>query len=476
VIINLRLREEAASSQDRGEEALARAIASAYDVDAEPLVDRIDWAVGQLRLRGGWDDEKVRRLLKRWGESFSERRSALPTEDEAIRDLEAWLGLKPTRRAWRTGVGWVFDHATPVFTLMTIAGSAFFGLAYFRFYDDLGLTPEEAGLSTAQILARSVLGTLTLLVTISVSVYLLLLPFIPRLAAADVTPTLAKPLSRREKLALFVLVLVDGSLLAIVADKYVDALPHWVTIAAIALLALACAAVTLTFKARATWPPLSVGFRPLMLRARDFVGGFLVCVALTFALVTLVIHRIADDQARDARQGKAVRGWSFLQLPVLGVRAEPADLAWKAKPNGLAVPQCVLYLGRRDSSLVVYDVVRKNTLRLSASDVVVSVRRDRTSCYAPTNTQLPKVIHLAEAKYTCNPGKWENEEPPLSYQWRVDGKREGGDADTFDAAQYVVSGAQTIACQVTASNVHGRDAAYSTSIRLASEDATEVRE
>jgi hypothetical protein len=466
---------------DRAEESLGRALAAAYGVDAAPLIARIDGAVGRARVRGGWDNVKVRSLLERWQQSFEDaRRGALPTADEAIRDLEAWLGLKPARRAWRTGVSWVFEHATPVFTLLTVAGSAFFGLAYFRFYDALGLTPDEAGLGTAQVLARSVLGTLALLITISIGTYLLLLPFIPRLAAADLPAATPKPLSREEKLALLVLVVIDAVLLVVVSEIYFRVFPHAVILGWIAFMLLLYALVTFNVKIAKSWPLLRIGgFRPVLFRVRDFVAGFLFCVASVFALVTLVIHDIASDQATDAREGKAVRGWSFLSMPVLGVRAEPSSVAWKGtKPTGLVVPECVLYLGRKDNSLVVYDVVRKNTLRLSESDVVVSVRRDRTSCLAPINKRLPEVRRVANAtaRFECYPGEWENSDEE-SYRWALDGDGvDGADDEPLDARSYVRRGRRTVSCRVKATNAHGDDAAYSSPIPLPSEVPAEANE
>jgi hypothetical protein len=438
-------------------------------------VDRIDRAVGRMRERGSWDDEKVRRLLERWRESFVEaRQSALPTADDAIRDLEAWLGLKPARRAWRTGVSWVFEHATPVFTLLTIGGSAFFGLAYFRFYDALGLTPDEAGLGTAQILARSVLGTLALLITISVAVYLFFLPFIPRLAAADLPAATPKPLSRGEKYAVVTLVAIDGLLLALVFVIYFRPLDLWFVLVQLALLLLAYVFVTFNVRIAVARPRLRMQFRPVLFRMRDFVSGFLFCVASMFTIVTLIIHSVASDQARDARQGNAVRGWSFLSMPVLGVRAEPARVTWiGSRPKGLLLPRCVLYLGRSDSSLAVYDVVRKDTLRLSASDVVVSVRRDRTSCLAPTNKRLPKVREIAAGTYECSRGMWDKGVEEVSYRWTLDGYG----LDRADEERLALNDywpARTISCRVKAENAHGADAAYSRPITIAQEDADEA--
>jgi hypothetical protein len=82
-----------------------------------------------------------------------------------------------------------------------------------------------------------------------------------------------------------------------------------------------------------------------------------------------------------AQAGQTVRNVYFVgvpYLPVLAVQAVPATVVWKDDDNEQAVPlrnrTCLLYLGRADSTAVFFDVSTRESLRLPADDVVVTLR------------------------------------------------------------------------------------------------------
>lgn len=80
-----------------------------------------------------------------------------------------------------TGWGtWVLGHSI---ALVTILGVVLYGairLSYAIYYGKLGLTPEEVGLGYAEILARSAMGivVLIMIVVLTITAYTALLSFL----------------------------------------------------------------------------------------------------------------------------------------------------------------------------------------------------------------------------------------------------------------------------------------------------------
>ena len=65
-------------------------------------------------------------------------------------------------------------------------------------------------------------------------------------------------------------------------------------------------------------------------------------------------------------------------LPVLAVRAVPADVAWVDGDSERSLPldarDCLMYLGQANGTSVFYDARTRESLRLPSGNIVVSFR------------------------------------------------------------------------------------------------------
>lgn len=104
-------------------------------------------------------------------------------------------------------------------------------------------------------------------------------------------------------------------------------------------------------------------------------------VSAAMALVFLSLPWLAWWQGGLAQAGQTVRNVYFIgvpYLPVLAVQAVPATVTWKAADSETTMPlksrTCLLYLGHADGTAVFFDVATRESVRLPASDVVVTLR------------------------------------------------------------------------------------------------------
>lgn len=193
-----------------------------------------------------------------------------------------------------------------------------FRLAYVFFYVRLRTTPEEVGYTYTRVIAESVAGAVELILICALLI-----------AAGTAVYTLARvaapALRKRRRPAL-------------------DDLRHAIS-------------------------------GPVL---RRIFGRSIVVAAVT---VFSSLPGLAWWQGGLAQAGQTVRNVYFIgvpYLPVLAVQAVPAAVAWKDSGNEQAVPLrtrgCLLYLGKADSTVVFYDVSNRESLRLPAGDVVITLQ------------------------------------------------------------------------------------------------------
>ena len=79
----------------------------------------------------------------------------------------------------------------------------------------------------------------------------------------------------------------------------------------------------------------------------------------------------------------------FGDVDIIAVRADPARIFWKGAtpPQGLTFTGCWMYLGKSDSTTVLYHVMKKRegrregrTLRVPTSDVAITIDPDASRC------------------------------------------------------------------------------------------------
>ncbi len=82
----------------------------------------------------------------------------------------------------------------------------------------------------------------------------------------------------------------------------------------------------------------------------------------TFAIITIELANEARARGRDLLSGRPVQKPHFalatMRIPLLDIRATPADVAWTTSTDvkdGTPFPPCLLYLGDADATTVLFD-------------------------------------------------------------------------------------------------------------------------
>jgi hypothetical protein len=196
-------------------------------------------------------------------------------------------------------------------------------LAYTRFYDTLGVAPEDLGLGKVDLLVRSA----GLVVLFALAGFLLL--EVAAFAAGLITVAL---------------VFFKG--------------------------------IRQDTKKTEQGTPVAVPRRRPAWAARWWKVG----AAISVALVVVLITALAPRAARFVEQGKAYRDWT------LPWRADPATVRWLRQPpagdplNG----RCVMYLGQANGIAVLYDVRYRRVVRVPSSEVVILIETSADSCQGRT--------------------------------------------------------------------------------------------
>jgi hypothetical protein len=400
----------------------------------------------------GLDERQLERSLDAWLDAFPARAQLLATLDAAIADLTDWLRLpEGEMTVIRNLVKRVSDHLKPILSLLAVVATGLYGIAFSRFYDALDTSPEAVGITATQMLARSAVGGVAFLAIGSLVVLSPVAPLIPSLSGSAQD----KPRSNGSigdvaivgLLSAVVLFLFLGSLGGSLFDCLVVALlPGFFGVLA-----------SLRIHGR----PYRVSVRPLRFRFVDFALAALITAVIGMAAFADSTIKRAEDLGEEARAGGKISSPTFLGLPILGLRADPALIAWKGRePASLDLPPCVLYLGQSGGTTVVYDPSQLRTVQLSAEDAVLSVQNGRTSCGAPLNYDPPRIRRRA-GFLECMPGRWQQRPPTrFAFTWSRDGY--GVETRVEDRFRLLGdSGGHSIRCAVEATNPMGSDVAFS---------------
>lgn len=261
--------------------------------------------------------------------------------------------------------GWVTGLASAV-TALGLLFYAALRIGYSVFYAPLGLQPEDVGLGYADILAQSLVG---LILAALLVVYFGGTVFGLAEYARDTAENYDK-----------------------ILDSLRSVLPRY---GATALVTAACIAIALVwlFAGADVAAPLLTLFGAVLLygvyrgrservqrRVRLVIAGLTVTFALGLAFA-LLIGGAAEDAGR-VKRGHAAHE-RFLGVPVVAWGATVATVQWvgnKAPSKGVALPAgCLLYLGRSDRGVVLFDPATDESIRVPADDVVVTVT-DRDHC------------------------------------------------------------------------------------------------
>ena len=215
--------------------------------------------------------------------------------------------------------GDALKHAPAVLALAALAIYAYLSLCYDAFYRSLGVDPGDVGLSYAAILARSS--------GFVIAASFLVLFFVPVLVPST-------PPSRPRRYA------------------------AWVR--------------------RQVTPELR--------RRGDAVSRFV--ATFLILLVFLYVFQLAEDAARDVKAGKPVHpvrppvpGMS-IPLTILAIHADPATVAPAGKPGDSPAAdrlrgRRLLYLGKAEGTIVLYDAAVQRAVYVSASAVILQVANCR---------------------------------------------------------------------------------------------------
>lgn len=439
-------------------------IASAHPKsNKEALLERLTAILAEARALDV-DEDVIAEQLESWYVQFPRRRHSWPSAETALGDLHNLLVGPRSRRAktWHwltTAANWAFDHYVAVASLLVAVATAFYSLAYARFYDSLELTPEQVGLTPTQILTHSVVGGVTLTALIAVGFYCVLVPILP---VRD-DPQAQNDRGNRADLLANALFTGFGALalLCLLVLAGAPLFPIVVLEGLIAAIFLAS-----SFRAglgRGHRP----GLRPLRFSSERYLivavaiaipVGLLVAGGTTFSAAGYLGWRVSE--------GLAVNDAKIMGVPFLGVRAAPALISWGAGSQPVVgMPSCVFYLGTSNGNDIFYDHRSRSTFHVPADEVAVELRSEMSTCEAPYNATRPSVRAGDDGALICSPGSWHSYMSPLfAYEWISEGIRleddDGDLARVFKTESELWPGRQ-IRCRVTATTSFGSDTAVS---------------
>jgi hypothetical protein len=361
---------------------------------------------------------------------------------------------------------WAFDHYISVAGLVAAAATTFYGLAYGRFYAELSLTPEQVGMTPAQILTQSAVGGMTMTVLIAVAIFCaLLLPVVPvRLDWGYADPGSWHNLAGNAALTLLGGLFLDLLVWAVGLESQLGFGFSYISLLVLLLV---------SFRIRRNgWHPV-LRPRPLRFELERYLTA-LVTIALPIALLytSIATFNSAKVLGEEVAEGvaDADEDLSILDLPILGIEVEPALVHWEdptSRPERM--PLCALYLGTSNGDAVFFDPGSRSSFHVSASDVVIQVRTDLSNCDGPINVRAPDLLRRDDGTLVCHRGAWESYvDPRFTYFWVFNGPRyrepEYRRGRTIRRSFLDRHDVRVAHCQVDAASRFGRDFAVSRSL------------
>jgi hypothetical protein len=447
-------------------DAVLKQLATAYPSQRrEDLRDKLDAIVLAAR-QAGTTDADIGAQLESWCTQFPRRRGRWLSAEAGLRDLEDLLLDPQSRRGravrkMRLWAGSVVEHYVVWGSVIVVIGGTFYGLAYARFYEALNTTPEQAGFSSTQILAHSVIGGVVMVLLAALAVTAIVISAIP----IRPMPTVS-----------------DGvrSWGGVVANAALTGLG----IGALLLLGdavgrfdlgLVCAGMSLAIFLFISLDYESIGSGLIRPEPMSFVLDDYLIVLFVGILIGLPVTGVATlikakSLGEEASAGKAVRDPQILGFPFLGVRAEPALVSWRTPTRVQGLPRCVLYLGSANGKEILYDHHSHGTFHVPGDEVALELRSQMSSCDAPENRRVPTLVEHDNGIVQCRRGHWRYRiEPSFEYSWILKGHPLAvtGDETENWLDPEGLDPDDALYCKVTAETPLGRDSAVSPPIVLA---------
>jgi len=249
---------------------------------------------------------------------------------------------------------------------------------YTRFYDPLGVTPEEVGLDQAEVLVRSAGLVVLIAMLCGVVLYLIALSraffFLNRALPNFYSWLNTPPAWIRAMMGLTAVAWVTSGFLprpqpGITVYGPPALLASSLVLAYVRTRGLRRLRPDITAAAGALW-------RDGRAATRLWRAGFLVGLPLSAVLVLALVWFLAPAYAERVQEGGSVGDWSTAW------RAQPAGVQWAHQsptPDPLAA-RCIMYLGQANGTTVLYDVDTQSVVRVPTSEVTVVVRTGTERC------------------------------------------------------------------------------------------------
>ncbi|MDX6609013.1 MAG: hypothetical protein QOF85_938 [Solirubrobacterales bacterium] len=356
-------------------------------------------------------------------------------------------------RPFKDFANWAVRHYAVSGSVVAVLAGGFYTLAYSTFYGNLDISPEQAGLTTSEILTHSVLGGLTLVALLAITFAAIFISLIGIQSTEDLGPGTWTDFGSN--------MFISAAALSVMGVAFFLAgapLALWLFLTVVAVLV--ALPVSLTFRYGGPLPkPANFEF------AWEAYVAFLVAGAIPFGLAGAAVGTFieAEKLGTTASSGGAVRNPTIAGIPFLGVQAQPAFVDWANEAEAKRVPRCLLYLGSADGQLALYDAKDGTTIEAPSHDAIVQLRGNRSSCEAPVNLSVPSVHRVGSTSFRCGPGNWESDpQPRFEYDWTVEGETiVGGRSKTSVLDARGLTGPLVVHCNVTASTPLGEDTALS---------------
>jgi hypothetical protein len=282
---------------------------------------------------------------------------------------------------------------TALATLGLAFGYVALRFAYTRFYDALGVAPEDLGLGKVDLLVRSaglvvvfaMVGALVLEVAAIAVALLVTSGLLPK--AWQVLDWVYEDRPGGALVGLGVLLWLVAAVVGWTGQLRKAAAPTGYVSYAMILTG-----VVLVYGRRRGFRHLASDVREtgqtirralataIKRVARRWKAGAAAVIVLSVAVVFVVATLLAPVAARLVEQGKAYHDWT------VPWRADPATVRWLHQPQAgdpLSGP-CVMYLGQANGIVVLYDVRSRRVVRVPSGDVVVLIETSADSCQRHT--------------------------------------------------------------------------------------------
>ena len=242
------------------------------------------------------------------------------------------------------------------------------------FYDQFGVTPEEAGSGVAASALDAAAGAFVLLVLVP-TLLLTLIVVAVALAGLEVVKRTVEVIRRQQKavainvvhrLAILAVIVV-GVVLSRITGSWLPAVGGGLVVGLLLEIGESVP--------RISYPEAAVEVSSDSPRRKWFIP-----FSLAMAVALLVISFLQADRAgREVKRGNEVHGY-----PSAAISAQRATVTPLTDPSSNVIVElqrhCLMFLGQANGTVVLYDVDAQATVRLPAASVVITDASDRQVC------------------------------------------------------------------------------------------------